>query len=64
MKNASHFLNHDMLIWTLCTNFEEQKGTRYIWGNVYIGMIVKFGYFNLILAMYKLRNCIINTKLK
>ena len=23
-----------------CTNFEEQKGTRYIWGNVYIGIIV------------------------
>ena len=23
-----------------CTNFEEQKGTRYIWLNVYIGIIV------------------------
>ena len=23
-----------------CTNFEEQKGTRYIWGNVYIGINV------------------------
>ena len=23
-----------------CTNFEEQKGTRYIRGNVYIGIIV------------------------
>ena len=23
-----------------CTNFEEQKGTRYIWGNVYFGIIV------------------------
>ena len=23
-----------------CVNFEEQKGTRYIWGDVYIGIIV------------------------
>ena len=23
-----------------CTSFEEQKGTRYIWGNVYFGIIV------------------------
>ena len=23
-----------------CTTFEEQKGTRLIWGNVYIGIIV------------------------
>ena len=23
-----------------CTNFEEQKGTRYVWGSVYIGIIV------------------------
>ena len=23
-----------------CTNFEEQKGTRYIWENVYAGIIV------------------------
>ena len=23
-----------------CTIFEEQKGTRYIWGNIYFGVIV------------------------
>ena len=23
-----------------CTSFEEQKGTRYIWGNIYFGIIV------------------------
>ena len=23
-----------------CTSFEEQKGTRYVWGNVYFGIIV------------------------
>ena len=23
-----------------CTNFEEQKGTSYIWGNVYVGIII------------------------
>ena len=28
-----------------CTNFEEQKCTRYIWGNVYIGITV-FSYLS------------------
>ena len=42
-----------------CTNFEEQKGTRYIWGNVYIDINV-FSYLSSTkLCLRFLLNCFV-----
>ena len=40
-----------------CTSFEEQKGTRYIWGNVYFGIIVFSCLFSAKVCLRFLSTC-------
>ena len=42
-----------------CTNFDKQKGTKYIWGNIYIGIIVSSCLLSIKLCLRFLLNCFV-----